>query len=117
MELTHTTPEVTMNTTAIAPLDTSVSGFALQADWETKEKNGENYNSDKHDDVCYLCGRGLTAKAVENGYWIEMATDGSLVRNDQGLHPDLDSQGAFPVGSECAKKIPLTHRSKQDGAA
>ena len=75
----------------------------FQATWEEREVNRQRFNGSKHVDECFLCGRGLTEKAVENGRFIHLTTSGFLVPQDA---EGVDSQGAFPVGSECAKRLP-----------
>lgn len=58
---------------------------------------------------CFLCGRPLTEQAVENGYLIHLTTADLLVPED---YVGSDSQGCFPVGSECAKRIPADLKFK-----
>jgi hypothetical protein len=71
------------------------------------------YNSDRHVDQCYVCGRGLTQSGVDNGWFVHMSVRGGIFATaDAGLVPERESQGYFPVGSECAKQIPKTHRVK-----
>jgi len=82
---------------------TTVLASDFQATYEVRETNRERFNGSKHADECFLCGRGLTEKAVENGRFIHLTTDGLLVPQDA---EGIDSQGAFPVGSECAKRLP-----------
>lgn len=83
-----------------------------QADDESMRANRARFNYQKHNDECFLCGRGLTAKAVENGKMIHLATSNELIhRDDDAVASNNDndgivSQGCFPVGSECAKRIP-----------
>lgn len=50
-----------------------------------------------HSDTCFLCGKPTAQKL-----WVHYTTDGELTSDDN--HPD--SQGLFPIGSECAKKLP-----------
>ena len=51
----------------------------------------------EHSDTCFLCGK----RTAEN-YYVHFTTDGSFTNNPE--HPD--SQGLFPVGNECRKKLP-----------
>lgn len=80
-----------------------------QADVDTRIANEEKFSGLKHVDVCFLCGRGLTEKARNNGWWVHLTEAGELAARDEGWDVE-DSQGAFPVGSECAKKVPASHR-------
>lgn len=94
---------------------TFLSLEGLQADPEIRDLNNQRFGqSDKHVDQCFLCGRGLTEKAKDNGWMIHLHTSGVLISNDY-LVDDLGnngSQGCFPVGSECAKRVPATFRFK-----
>lgn len=81
-----------------------------RADWETFDRNEARDHRGVPGEPCLLCGRHLTETAIRNGWSIEITTGGQIIPNDH--HVDLDSQGCFPIGSECAKKIPRTHRAK-----
>lgn len=83
----------------------------FQAEWPVRDANARRFSSSKHSDECFLCGRGLTERAVENGWWIEMTTDGMLIKAGTDT-TGLDSQGCFPVGSECAKRLPAGFKTK-----
>ena len=86
---------------------------AFQADAATFAKNGERHNrSTVTVAECFLCGRGLTEKAAANGWMVHMSTGGELIPMSEQVDDSQDSQGYFPVGSECAKRLPLTHRTK-----
>lgn len=50
-----------------------------------------------HGDTCIVCGRRTAEKLS-----VHLLTSGHLFDGDD--HPD--SQGAFPIGPECAKKLP-----------
>ncbi len=74
-----------------------------QADWDTRHANACRFNNGgTHVEECFLCGRGLTQKGLANAWWIHLVTDGTLTTKDDETP---ESQGCFPVGSECAKKI------------
>jgi hypothetical protein len=72
-----------------------------QADDVTFRRNRDQTRL-RHVDECFLCGRGLTQSGVDNAWWVHLCTDGTLLTQDDTEH---DSQGCFPVGSECAKRI------------
>lgn len=76
----------------------------------TRDANSD-HQTDKHVNECFLCERGLTESGEARAWWIHMATDATLVPLDAEL-PEAEDQGWFPVGPECAKKVPMTHRSK-----
>lgn len=92
----------------------------LQASWEVRDANAAR-RSERAVDECFLCGRGLTETAIANGWWIHLhAPTGDLL--PEGWEPEApetwnDSQGCFPVGSECAKRIPKGYKFKIARAA
>jgi len=76
------------------------------------------------DDVipCVVCGRPLNPK-VQATWWIE-AVEGSpliLFPRDAGIDAgsldDGSYMGCHPIGSTCAKKIPMRYRWKTKGEA
>jgi hypothetical protein len=87
----------------------------FQADFETRERNEHRMSSARNAEPCFLCGRPLTPTATANGWWIHLTTGGYLT-SDFGDTQDFgtygDSQGCFPVGSECAKRIPVAFRQR-----
>jgi hypothetical protein len=84
----------------------------VRADDATRDANSK-HQTDKHVNECFLCERGLTESGEARAWWVRMAIDGTLVPFDAEL-PEDEDQGEFPVGPECAKGIPLTHRAKLD---
>lgn len=61
------------------------------------DENIERYGDSS--ETCLLCGK-RTAKNL----YVHYTTDGYLVNVDESLIPN--SQGLFPIGSECSKKLP-----------
>lgn len=59
---------------------------------------------------CFVCGRGLTESGLARSSWIEHTTSGYLVA--VAAESPADSQGCFPVGSECSKSVPAAFRLK-----
>jgi hypothetical protein len=62
------------------------------------ERHGE------HSNTCFICGKPTAQRS-----FVHFTTDGFLIptnidETDLGQF-DLESQGCFPIGSECAKKI------------
>jgi hypothetical protein len=85
-----------------------------QLPYEVRRENEERYA--RSPDHCVLCGRGLTEKAVERGWMIHMV-DGGCGIAPNGWEPighDDESGDMYfsPVGSECAKRVPRTHRTR-----
>jgi hypothetical protein len=52
-------------------------------------------------DHCLLCGRKLSEKKAP--HYVHLTTDGNLVSSPE---PIDTSQGFFPVGPECVRRIP-----------
>lgn len=78
---------------------------------EQQQRNAKFCRDDAaHNGGCKMCGRKMSRKAAEKAWHIHMTIYGDLVPMDADM--GNDSQGWFPVGSECSKMIPLTHRRK-----
>jgi len=85
----------------------------VQADEKVREQNEKSRFNRHGVESCWLCCKGMSEKAFENAWHIHMTIDHSLAPVAMGdTLREADDQGWFPVGSECAKKIPLTHRKK-----
>jgi hypothetical protein len=70
------------------------------------------YDPAKHTEQCYVCGRGLTETGANNGWWVHMSNNAVILPIDLDDPDAVNSQGWFPVGSECARQIPSTHKTK-----
>lgn len=85
-----------------------IPAAAFQDAPEVRENRPKGMNDVE---ACFVCGRGMTAAAIAAGRLVHLATDGNLVsREETKAGPVADSQGAFPVGSECYKRIPEPFR-------
>jgi hypothetical protein len=51
---------------------------------------------------CILCGKEIKNYNIEKTKMVQLTTDGCLVPVDIDVE---DSQGLFPVGSDCAKRL------------
>ena len=60
---------------------------------------------------CRICAARMSELALHKAWFVHMTVDGNLVEKDAELREEL-SQGWFPVGADCAKKIPLNFRKK-----
>jgi len=76
-------------------------------DADKREANEARYRSN-HVGTCIVCGRPLSRSQADNGAWVHMSTDWQVISPDD---TEADSQGFFPIGSECAKKIPAGYRN------
>jgi hypothetical protein len=89
----------------------AISDNAWRQSFEQQNKNAKFSRLDAaHNGGCKMCGRKMSRKAEDNAWHIHMTTSGDLVPTSADM--GNESQGWFPVGSECAKMIPLTHRTK-----
>ena len=66
------------------------------------DDNVERFGDHSH--TCFVCGKPTAKRS-----FIHFTTDGLLVpanidQSDLAKY-DLESQGCFPIGSECAKKV------------
>jgi hypothetical protein len=86
----------------------------LQPSWEEMDRNRKRRSDLQHADHCFVCQRGLTESALSNAWWCHLVGGGSEIApvdlDDSGS--DTGDMGWFPLGSECAKKVPITHRMK-----
>lgn len=63
-------------------------------------------------DVCFLCERPLSEKALASAWYVEHAFSGEILAVDDPRSGTDESQGCFPLGSECAKRLPKALRAK-----
>lgn len=86
----------------------------VQIDFEERERNeARYYDARKHIDVCFVCGRGLTEKAVDSGWMVHLVDGGAAIAPvTEPEAQDGSDMGWFPVGSGCANAIPETHRQR-----
>ena len=70
------------------------------------EYRGRDREGPDFDDECYLCGRSVVSSRCD---WIHLSNGNELIHPSEvkalGRDPD-DSMGCFPVGSNCARKVP-----------
>lgn len=78
---------------------------------EADSKAPKRQNADGFHHQCLICGRKMSDKAIDRGVWVEMSVRLKLIPVGHPLSNDpAESQGCFPVGSECAKKVPAGYR-------
>ena len=68
------------------------------ASFEKNERRGAKGGRE----TCFICGKALKQQDAQPHY-VHLLTDGDIT-TDTNLNRK-DSQGLFPVGSECGKKI------------
>lgn len=57
-------------------------------------------------DGCVICGRAVDVKRAA---YVHLLTTGELASKDEPVADDED-QGFFPIGPECAKRLPAAFR-------
>ena len=98
-------------------METTNTNFISQSDWDTlsfeqKETNAKRHNRATHGhESCRLCNRTISDKVLDKSWFVHMTVDCDLVEVNTEISENL-SQGWFPVGSDCAKKIPANFRKK-----
>ena len=99
-----------MNNTTTA---TFINAQDLRASEEVREQNEKSRFNANSTETCFLCSKKMSDKAKENAWHVHLTIDYTFAPNSMGdtLDGSID-QGWFPVGSECAKRVPLTHRKK-----
>jgi hypothetical protein len=98
-------------------METNTTNFISKDIWDTlsfeqKETNAKRHNKATHGhESCRLCNRTISDKVLDTSWFVHMTVDGDLVEINTEIESNL-SQGWFPVGSDCAKKIPANFRKK-----
>jgi len=70
--------------------------------YDTIEKIGEDTNT------CFICGKRI--KNISTANYIHIYTNGTIVSNE--MPEDENSQGCFPIGPNCSKKLPKNFITK-----
>jgi hypothetical protein len=70
---------------------------------ENRRRSGIEY--------CLVCGKGMSQAKIDAAWFVHMTTGGELAHIDDELE-EIHDQGWWPVGADCAKRIPKTHRTK-----
>lgn len=92
--------------------------FIEQKEWdvlsdEEKDINAKRHNRATHGiESCHLCNRTISDKALEKCWFVHMSVGLRLIANGVTDLGSDSSQGYFPVGSDCAKKVPANFKSK-----
>jgi hypothetical protein len=89
------------------PMTTLITD-GIVPDQAIRDANGSRFDDRKHIGQCRMCRTGLTSPSV---WLVELTTRGRLIHADERFNR-TDSQGAFPVGPECARKIPRAFKIK-----
>ena len=73
------------------------------------ENYRKNIQNSKYPETCVVCGKGI--KDIDSSKYVHMNTDWKVVKSDISEEDCMrltgaESQGCFPIGNDCAKKIP-----------
>lgn len=80
---------------------------------DVRVPDGNRFGQGDKPEECWICGRGLTARQAESGWQIHVGGAGShIVGVDDPPEPEEHDLGWFPVGSDCARTIPRSHRER-----
>jgi hypothetical protein len=89
----------------------TVEMFEIQKpSYEQIEKNRKLGNTTtKYNDECFVCERPMKTTGMEKGTWVHLSFMTGMIMNieqSQTEEGQNQSQGYFPVGSDCVKAIP-----------
>lgn len=84
--------------------------YQVQVSMEQELKNKKVGRNDvKYNDECFVCFRPMKTTGTESGYWVHLSFKSGTIMNIEQANTEegeKQSQGFFPVGSDCARKIP-----------
>ena len=100
----------------------TVRGIAVQvlpkSEWdvvtdEQKVINAKKHNRSTHGiESCRLCNQTISDKVLDNSWFVHMTVNGDLIPVSVSLSTEEGSQGLFPIGASCAKRIPKEFKKK-----
>ena len=104
-----------MNNKPVPFLERTMWRISLQRRNANERIIPKNYWANRHlyrqGHFCHICHKTMTDKAAQTGWWVHMTVHLQLAPVDAEVADDL-SQGWFPIGNACAKKIPLQYRKQ-----
>lgn len=80
-----------------------------QVSLEQQEKNINRTQKTTDNDECVCCKRPINN---DGKFRVHMSTSWMMIHNDNNELDDNESQGTFPVGNSCSKKIPKEYKFK-----
>ena len=101
----------------LAVRETTVEVIPRQ-EWDVVSQETKALNSRKHnrqtfgDCPCHLCGQTISNKVLDKSWFVHMTVDGDLLPVAVKLSDSEGSQGYFPIGSACAKRIPKEYKTR-----
>jgi hypothetical protein len=91
--------------------DTLINLSTLQPELTVRDRNSTRYNPNRHADACHICCLPLTAAAIERGWMIRTILGYAIIPINAKWSDEASESGMFPVGSECARRIPKEYRT------
>ena len=80
---------------------------------EQKEINAKKHNRSTHGiESCRLCNQTISDKVLDSSWFVHMTVSGDLIPVSVSLSEEEGSQGLFPIGASCAKRIPKDFKKK-----
>jgi hypothetical protein len=85
-----------------------------RADRETLDRNERKARGHVKFEWCFLCGLGMSKVGYDKAWKVHVVAGGARLAPAAMEWPpgDPGDVGWFAVGSECAKRIPLTYRRR-----
>jgi len=81
--------------------------------FDQKKENAKKRNrSTFGHEPCKLCGQVISDKALDTSWFVHMTVSGELFPVAVELGDHEGSQGFFPIGASCAKRIPKEFKKK-----
>ena len=87
-------------------------------EWDVVSQETKALNARKHNrqtfgvSPCHLCGQTISNKAYDASWFVHMTVDGDLLPVAVKMSDSEGSQGYFPIGSACAKRIPKEYKTR-----
>jgi len=84
----------------------------LHPELAVRDRNSSRFDATRHEDVCHICCLPLTATAIERGWMVRTVRGSALIPINAEWSDEASESGMFPVGSECARRVPLEYRTR-----
>ena len=99
--------------TSVMPTsETLINLSDLQPELTVRDRNSTRFNDNRHADVCHICCLPLTTAAIERGWMVRTVRGYAIIPINAEWNDEASESGMFPVGSECARRIPKEYRTR-----
>jgi hypothetical protein len=90
-----------------------INAEELRVSKQLQQKNKNSKYLSETGQECALCCKGMGQLTEGMNVWyINLTTDDMIAPIESNIELGDNDQGWFALGSECAKRVPLTHRMK-----